>query len=221
MKQTIDKVNVGSEEGTGMPHKTAGRDSLRERIRGWRLGLNLDWDTILKGAVCGGLIVFFALLQTTVFTKFKPFGAVPDLMLSLVVAIAMTEREKWGAVVGIAAAFVIESLGGSSVTLLPLLYMPAGYICGILTVHYFRDSPAVRSVYTLAVQAVRVVITAIVLVATVGDISFASILRLAVVPELLASVLFAPLPHLLAKLCLRPFNKTRAERLSGDIGRWD
>ena len=174
---------------------------------------SLEWDSITKGVVCGILVVFFSLLQTTVFTKLQPFGAVPDLMLSLVVAIAMTEREKWGAVVGTAAAFVIESIGGSPVTLLSLLYMPVGYICGMLTVHYFRDSVAVRAMFTVVTQAIRVLITVIILAATVADITLGDMLTLAVIPEFLAGVVFAPIPHIAAKLCLRPFNKTREERV--------
>ncbi|MBE6598306.1 MAG: hypothetical protein E7638_02550 [Ruminococcaceae bacterium] len=189
------------------------RESFGDRFKGWRLGFSVEWDSILKGIVCGVLVVLFSLLQTTIFTKFKPFGAVPDLILPLVVAISMTEREKWGAIVGIAAAFVIESLGGSSVTLLPLLYMPAGYICGILTVHYLRDSVAVRAVYTLVSQAARVIITAIILAATVGDINIIDMLTITLIPEFFAGVIFAPLPHIAAKLCLRSFNKTREERV--------
>lgn len=188
------------------------QESMAARLNGWRLGFSVEWDSILKGIVCAVLVVLFSLLQTTIFTKFKPFGVVPDLILPLVVAISMTEREKWGAVVGVAAAFVIESLGGSTVTLLPLLYMPAGYICGILTIHYFTDSIAVRAVYTAATQAARVLVTAIILVATVGDINLIDMLTITVIPEFIAGIIFAPLPHLAAKLCLRPFNKTREER---------
>lgn len=213
MKQISDNTRNGGGKLPSDERKVSGRDSIGERFRGWRLGVTLEWDSILKGVVCGFLVVLFSLLQTTIFTKFKPFGAVPDLVLPLVAAIAMTEREKWGAIVGVAAAFVVESLGGSAVTLLPLLYMPVGYLVGILTVHYFRDSLAVRAMYTVVSQAVRVLITAIVLAATVGDISFGEMLTLAVIPEFLAGCVLAPLPHLAAKLCLRPFNKTRDERV--------
>ena len=187
------------------------RESFGDRFRDWRLGFSVEWDSIVKGIVCGVLVILFSLLQTTIFTKFRPFGALPALILSLVVAISMTERETWGAIVGVAAAFVIESLGGSSVTLLPLLYMPAGYICGILTVNYFRDSAAVRAVYTLVTMAARILVTAIILAATGGDINIIDMLTHALIPEFLAGVRFAPLPHIAAKVCLRPFNKTRDE----------
>ncbi len=204
--ETEDLIEMGrfSDNGAG------GKNRAGSRVRS---GMTLEWDSILKAVVCGALVVFFSLLQTTIFTKFKPFGVVPDLMLSLVCAIAMTEREKWGAVIGIAAAFVVESVGGSAVTLLPLLYMPVGYICGILTVHYFRDSAAVRVTYTLMIQAIRVIFTAVVLTATVGALNPLDMVRLVLIPEFFAGVLFAPLPHLAAKVCLRPFNKTRDERV--------
>ncbi len=186
--------------------------NLIERLRGWRLAISVDAETIMKGIVCTLLIVFFSLLQTTLFTKFRPFGVVPDLMLPLVIAIAMTEHEKWGAICGICAAFVIESLGGESLTLLPLLYMPCGYLCGIFTVHYFRDSIAVRAMYTLGSSIMRGVFTAIIALSTLGGISIVALFSKALIPEFFANILFAALPHFAAKICLRPFNKTREER---------
>lgn len=186
--------------------------SLLERLRGWRLGISINAETVMKGIVCALLIAFFALLQTTLFTRFRPFGAIPDLMLPLVIAIAMTEHERWGAICGICAAFVIESLGGESLTLLPLLYMPCGYMCGILTVHYFRDSIAVRAMYTLATSLLRGVFTAIIALSTLGGISIVTLFSKALIPEFFANIIFAALSHLVAKFCLRPFNKTREER---------
>ena len=194
---------------TPSPSPGEGGESFTDKVREWRLGLNMDGERIAKGAVCALLIVFFSLVQTTLFTRFRPFGAVPDLILPLVIAIAMTERERWGAVCGLIGAFVIESLGGSELTLLPLLYMPAGYVCGLLTIHYFRDSAAVRALYTAASSLARALFTLITAVMTIADISLIDAFTEAVLPELAANLLFAALPHAAAFLSLRPFNKSR------------
>ncbi len=191
------------------PPREPGSESLTDRVREWRLALNMDGEAIAKGAVCALLIAVFSLIQTTLFTRFRPFGAVPDLILPLVIAIAMTERERWGAVVGLIAAFVIESLGGSRLTLLPLLYMPSGYVCGLLTIHYFRDSIATRALYTGISSLARALFTLITLVMTVADISLVTAIVGVVLPELAANLLFAAIPHLAAFLALRPFNKSR------------
>ncbi|MGN1347049.1 MAG: hypothetical protein ACI4V1_09695 [Eubacteriales bacterium] len=191
------------------PEGPASAGGLSERLREWRLGLSIDGESVTKGVVCGLLILFFSLVQTTLFTRFRPFGAVPDLVLPLVIAIAMTEREKWGSVCGLIGAFIIESLGGSRLTLLPLLYMPAGYLCGITTVYYFRDSFAVRALYTGVSSLARALFTLIALTATVAELSILSAFTHAVLPELAANLLFAALPHAAACLALRPFNKTR------------
>ncbi len=186
-----------------------GSESLTDRFREWRLALNMDGEAIAKGAVCALLIVVFSLIQTTLFTRFRPFGAVPDLILPLVIAIAMTERERWGAVVGLIAAFVIESLGGSRLTLLPLLYMPAGYVCGLLTIYYFRDSAAVRALYTGVSSAARAIFTFITLMMAVEEIPLAAAVLGVVLPEFAANLVFAAIPHIAAYLALRPFNKSR------------
>ena len=43
--------------------------TFMERLRGLRLDFSLDGESILKGIVCAVLLVFFCLLQTTLFTK--------------------------------------------------------------------------------------------------------------------------------------------------------
>lgn len=173
----------------------------------------IDTDILFRVLVSAGLLIFFALLQTTIFARFRPFGAVPDLMLPLVIAIGMTEREKWGAVFGITAAFVIESLGGAPVSLLALLYMPAGYLAGILTIETFRDSFAVRLLYTAVGCAVHMLFTLVTLALTVEGFTLGRGLTGAVLPEFLSSMVFAALPHLLAKAALRVFHKPREEKV--------
>ena len=51
-------------------------ESLRERLHGWFLGLQIEKEPLLRALLTAVLIVFFALLQTTLFTRFRPFGVV-------------------------------------------------------------------------------------------------------------------------------------------------
>lgn len=171
-----------------------------------------EGDTLARGFICAGLIFFFALLQTTVFARFRPFGAIPDLMLPLVVALAMTEGEKWGAVCGLAAAFVIESLGSTGVTLLPILYAAVGYFCPIVTRLHLTDSIPVRILYTAVTGVGRAIFTLIYLGFYADPFRFFPLLGSVVIPEYAATFLLAILPHLAVRLCLHPFHKSRAER---------
>lgn len=174
-------------------------ESLKDSLRGWRLKASIEIEPIIRALVCLVLISFFALLQTTLFARFRPFGAVPDLMLPLVVAIAMIAREKWGAVCGILAAFVIESLGGATVTILALLYMPVGYICGLLTVYYFRDGLAVRGLYTVVTALAKALFDLVILATSMPSVSLPSAFRYVLIPEFFATIVFAFLPHLAVK----------------------
>ncbi len=213
------KRRIGTRDrGTGISEreielvKTKGAFSFSSL--GKRLRAGIDGEKLLRAVVAASLLIFFALLQTTLFARFRPFGAVPDLMLPLVIAVSMTEREKFGAIFGLFAAFVVESLGGATVFVLPLLYMPAGYICGILTVHYFRDTFPVRALFTAAACAAHVFFTVFVLLSTVGGIGFGSALSKAAFPEFFSSLVFSPLPHLAAYLALRFFHRPREEKVN-------
>lgn len=177
-------------------------ESLQQRLHGWFLGLQIEKEPLLRCLLMLTQIVFFALLQTTLFTQFRPFGAVPDLMLPLVIGIGMTAGERYGAAAGLIAAFTIESLGGAPLTILPLLYMPAGYICGILTDQYFRDSVPVRALFTAIAAVLRALWTVFILFATAGNVSLPDALTHGALPEIPATLLFAALPHA-ATYCYR------------------
>ncbi len=186
---------------------------LIDRFNSWRLTFTIDPETILKGVVIGALLVLFTLLQTTLFTRFRPFGAIPDLVLPFVIAVGVIEKEKWGGVVGLISAYVIDAAGGTSITLLPLLYVPCGIAAGYLTTHRFRDSVPVAAMYTGVSSAARGIITAIIVVSTVRGVTAGTVITDFVLPEFAASVLLAAFPQILTRVALRPFHKTRDERV--------
>lgn len=172
-----------------------------------------NWESILKGLICGLLLVFFLLLQTTFFVRFAPFGAIPDLLLSLTAAVAISEGEKWGAVFGLAAAYLSQALGGTGMgpNLLPLLYMPAGYFCGICAKYYLSDSIPVQIIYIIACGAGRGIITAIS-AATLLNATASEIFLDIVLPEFFSTALLAPFIYILVYLIFKPFHKSRAQR---------
>ena len=187
-------------------HKTGGGVGLGRLFR-------IDVDVLLRVLVSAALLIFFALLQTTIFARFRPFGATPDLMLPLVIAVGITEREKWGAVFGVVAAFVIESLGGAAVSVLAPLYMMAGYLAEVLSIEMFRDSVPVRMLFTAVGCAAHMVFTLLAVFLSVDEFALSDVLLDAILPEFLSSMVFAALPHLLAKLALRMFHKPREEKV--------
>ena len=186
---------------------------ILDRFHMWRLGISVNIENIVKGLICGALIVIFAMLQITVFSKIRPFGAIPDLMLPLVIAIGFSEGERWGGVSGLAAAFLIECLGSAGVTLLPLLYVPCGFIAGVLGTYYLRDSFVIRLVGTFASGILRALVTVIYICITFDSPNAALMFGDRVLPEFVSTFVFALLPHIAAWLSFKPFHKSRAERI--------
>ena len=188
-----------------------------DRFNTWRLGITVDAETIVKAAVIAFLLVFFTLTQTTLLTRFRLFGAIPDILLPFVIAVGILEKEKWGAVFALVAAFVIDAAGGTTVTLLPLLYVPAAVICALLTTSRLRDSFTVNAVFTAVSSVVRGMISFAVIMLTVHGITPRHALLSVVLPEIAANILIAAVPQLITRAVLRPFHKTRAERTGEEI----
>jgi len=186
---------------------------LRDKARTIRLGIQLNTEDIIRGVICGALLMLFALLQTTFFVRFAPFSKIPDLMLIFVLAIGVYEGEKWGAVTGLIAAFVIQSLGGdgSGPELLSLVYMPVGCISGLASKYYLRHTLPVKAVYVVLSALLRSAAT-IVSALVILDASLYDIVTKIALPEYLSTVVLSPLPFVVVWLSFRHFHKTRAER---------
>jgi len=186
---------------------------ILDRIHMWHLGISVNIESIIKAVVIGLMILVFAMLQVTVFSKLRPFGATPDLMLPLVIAIGITEGERWGGVSALAAAFLIDCLGSAGITLLPLLYVPCAFIAGVLGTYYLRDSLTIRVIFSVAAGILRAVFTIIYVYITFASPDAGLMFRSIIIPEFISTLVFSILPHLVSWLAMKPFHKTRAERV--------
>ncbi|MBQ7475330.1 MAG: hypothetical protein IJS78_05350 [Clostridia bacterium] len=192
-------------------------ERLREKFNTWRLSFSIDGEVVAKAAIFAFFIILFSITQTTLLSRIRPLGAVPDLLLPFVVAVAVSEREKWGAIIGLVSAFVIDALGGVRIMLLPLLYVPTGIVCGLLTTYRFRDSVPVNAIYTVVTSVLRSFIAMIIGFNSIRGISAGQAFTDIALPAFFANIIFAVFPHILVRLTMRPFHKTRAERTSKEI----
>ena len=161
---------------------------------------------------CAALMILFTLLQTTIFSSLRPFGAVPDMMLSAVIAIAVSEGEKWGAVCGLISSLLISSVGTTGFSVIPLVYMLTGYITGLLSRYYLRQNAVIRLIYQLCAGFLRAAATLMMLHAHMAHFTFTEVLTGTLLPEYFSTLAVSPLVQAVVWISLKAFHRTRAER---------
>ena len=186
--------------------------TFMERLRGLRLDFSLDGESILKGIVCAVLLVFFLPAPDDAVHK------IPTARCSSGSCLAARYSHFYDGKGTLGRNNWANRCYSNRITRRIYVHDSAdslylrGYFCGILTTHYFRDSVATRALYTLVSTVARVFFTLIALFATTGNVTLLDALTKAALPEFFACIIFAPLPHIAAKLCLHRFNKSREER---------
>ena len=185
-------------------------------IKKWTLdrlrGISIEKEDVIRSCVIGAAMILLALLQTTVFTQLPPFGAVPDLMLSFVIATAVSEGEKWGAAVALISALVISSLGTVGATVLPIVYLICAYLAGILSRYYLRQNALIRLMYQVAAGFVSGIGTLIMISATSEGFTIPQVMMHTIIPEYFSTLILSPFVHIIVYLALRSFHRSRAQR---------
>ncbi len=189
---------------------------LEERFEGLTIGLPFTAEQFARAAICAALIVFFAMLQTTVFARFRIFGTTPDLMFALTVAIAFSEGEKWGGVCGLISAIVIDSLGGYGLTLLPIVYVAAGILCGYLVRDFFSNT-ALPRIAVITLFTVGRSVVSLISASFIVNITFVEILSTIVIPEYFSTVIMSTPVYFIVWACFVRFHKTRAEKTGTEL----
>ena len=153
----------------------------RNRILGYRSRSRVERVIYILSI---GLMLFIcASFQVSFFGRIRIFGAVPDLMLCCVLCVSYFCGKYRGTVFGIAAGFLIETMGSQGISLLPVVYMLCGYIAG----HYSRAIlPKRYSFYLLLLGCglvVRAATTIVYACITYQYIHLPQILLYSVLPE--------------------------------------
>ena len=133
------------------------------------------------------LILAGAILQTSAFGRLTYIGAVPDLMLCIVLGISYFNGRHHGAITGIAAGALIETMASSGVVLLPLFYMIFGYVVG----HFARAVQPKRFIpyllYLMFALLLRAGLTVLYTYLTYQNTQLLQVLLHAVLPEMLST----------------------------------
>ena len=133
------------------------------------------------------LILAGAILQTSAFGRLTYIGAVPDLMLCIVLGISYFNGRHHGAITGIAAGALIETMASSGVVLLPLFYMIFGYVVG----HFARAVQPKRFIpyllYLMFALLLRAGLTVLYAYLTYQNTQLLQVLLHAVLPEMLST----------------------------------
>ena len=157
-------------------------------------------NTIIRyTAVIGFYLFLLAIVQTSVLAVKKPFGGVPDLLLSTVLCISLYCGCYAGAVTGIAAGFLTDAIGTVGLSILPLVYFLVAYFFG-----YYTKVLGVRGYLTYLIGVgislpVRLIATLIQSVVATDGLRGGVFMTATALPELLGTLLFSLILYFPAK----------------------
>ena len=155
---------------------------------------------VAKSAIYAVIFIFFAVLQTSIMASFKILGAQPNLVISLAVAAAVMENERYAAVLGMVCGFLIDSSTGSPFFFSGVYYFFAAYTAGAITRLYFQKSLFTMIVMVLPVCAVREVFNLFYLMGAWENFDMAQALWKFILPEYAYTVALAPAVYFLVRL---------------------
>lgn len=142
----------------------------------------------------GAAVFLLSVFQSTVAARFGFLGTAPALLLALTCAAAYFDGEHTGEAVGLASGFLLDALGGSGISVLPLAYTLTGWFIGKMTVRFGHDrivSPGGRIVWWCvwlgAGVGIGMLITALCLFLTAGKVNIISAFLHIILPEALAT----------------------------------
>jgi rod shape-determining protein MreD len=154
---------------------------------------------VVKSVIYAVIFIFFTVLETNTLHGAEIFGAKPNLVISLVIAAAVLENERYAAVLGMICGFLVDSSVGSPFFFSGLYYFFAAYITGIISKYYFKKSLLTMVAMILPVCIVREIFNMFFLIGAWKDFNITKALLEFILPEYIYTVALAPVVYFLVK----------------------
>lgn len=122
----------------------------KSRIKPWRVAV--------YSAIYLVLIFILAIFQTS---PINIFGHTPDALLALVCAIGFIFGRGYGAIFGLISGVMVWLLGGVGFTLIPILYVLCGYLCGELISRFLSPNFVSFIIFGIMAGVLREIFTLI------------------------------------------------------------
>lgn len=158
--------------------------------------------------IYGAVIFILAILQTTVFSRYRILSSVPELTLSAVVAIAFFENEYYASLFGLFGGLVVESLGYPGSFMLPLIYLLIGTGCALICKKVLSHSFASFGILSAAALLVRSMYWLAVCLFGSKQLSFIGVFLFSVMPEFIVSLALSPIIFLIIRTVHRILQKS-------------
>lgn len=137
------------------------------------------------------LLLMLIVMQTTVFARLRILGVTPDLCFAALILLSYFCGREVGAVTGIALGFAVDAIGSVGISILPILYLFCGYVCGYFTkAIYPKGFLPFLTVLSAAIPA-HAVITLIYICIQYSTIHLPRLLMQMILPEALVTFLAA------------------------------
>jgi len=154
---------------------------------------------IIKSLIYAVIFIFLTVLETNILNSFKIFESKPNLIICLVIAAAVLENERYAAVLGMVAGFIIDSSVSSPFFFSGIYYFFAAYITGVISRYYFTKSPLTMMTMIVPACMIREIFNLFYLIGIWKEFNIVGALTNYILPEYLYTVAFAPLIYFLVK----------------------
>lgn len=151
-------------------------------------------ETVFFALACGGAAMLTAVVQTSFFFNFRPFGFAPDLCLALAAVCGLMFGAKCGGIVGLLAGFFLDAFTFSGFSLAIPFYLIVGIVMGLLALPESGLNLAKFPLYLVGVSA-GALVNAVAFVfwacITYSSFNIADLIFKTAMPELLCTVIFS------------------------------